>query len=92
MRSAVFIDNQVSASASVVEVNARDRVGLLYAMLRAFDECGLTVMTAHIATYGQLAVDVFYVKDGYGHKLTHTARQAQLQQTLRAAIGDTETQ
>lgn len=91
VRPAVFIDNQVSASASVVEVNARDRVGLLYAMLRAFDECGLTVMTAHIATYGQLAVDVFYVKDGYGHKLTHTARQAQLQQTLRDAIGGTET-
>lgn len=92
VRSAVFIDNQVSASASVVEVNARDRVGLLYAILRAFDECGLTVMTAHIATYGQLAVDVFYVKDGYGHKLTHAARQAQLQQMLREAIDGTENQ
>lgn len=86
VRTAVIIDNRVSASASVVEVNARDRVGLLYAMLRAFDECGLQVMTAHIATYGQLAVDVFYVKDGYGHKVTHHARQSQLEQALRQAI------
>ena len=86
LRAGVFIDNRVSASASVVEVNARDRVGLLYAMLQAMDRCGLQVMTAHINTYGQLAVDVFYVKDGYGHKLTHTAKQNQLQDALRAAI------
>lgn len=86
VRPAVFIDNQVSHSASVVEVNARDRVGLLYAMLRAMDEGGLQVMTAHINTYGQLAVDVFYVKDGYGHKLTHTVRQAQVRDALLAAI------
>lgn len=84
VRPAVFIDNQVSHSASVVEVNARDRVGLLYAMLRAMDENGLQVMTAHINTYGQLAVDVFYVKDGYGHKLTHAARQSKLREALLA--------
>lgn len=88
VRNAVFIDNRVSASASVVEVNARDRVGLLYAMLRAFDECGLQVLTAHINTYGQLAVDVFYVKDSYGHKITHLARQSQLEMALRAAVGE----
>lgn len=86
VRSAVIIDNRVSASASVVEVNARDRVGLLYAILRAFDACGMQVMTAHINTYGQLAVDVFYVKDSYGHKITHHARQSQLEQALRDAI------
>lgn len=88
IRSGVFIDNQVSAAASVIEVNARDRIGLLHAMLRALDDCQLQVMTAHIATYGQLAVDVFYVKDAYGHKLTHYARQAQVQQALLDAVRD----
>jgi [protein-PII] uridylyltransferase len=86
VRTGVFIDNGVSHSASVVEVNARDRVGLLVALLRAMDDCGLQVMTAHINTYGQLAVDVFYVKDSYGHKLNHQAKQAQLRDALRAAI------
>ena len=90
VRSGVFIDNQASSTASVVEVNARDRVGLLHDMLRAFDACQLTVLTAHIATYGQLAVDVFYVKDAYGHKLTHGAKQAQLQQLLTHAIEPTK--
>lgn len=86
VRTGVYIDNRVSHSASVVEVNAQDRVGLLFAMLRAMDVCGLQVMTAHINTYGQLAVDVFYVKDSYGHKLTHSAKQAQLHDALREAI------
>lgn len=91
VRTRVFIDNQVSHSASVVEVNARDRVGLLFSMLRAMDTCGLQVMTAHINTYGQLAVDVFYVKDSYGHKLTHTAKQAQVREALMTAIEEGET-
>lgn len=90
LRPGVFIDNNVSASASVIEINARDRVGLLHDMLRTLDENALQVLTAHINTYGQLAVDVFYVKDAYGHKLTHNARQAQLQQTLLNVIGATE--
>lgn len=89
VRSGVFIDNNVSASASVVEVNARDRVGLLHDILQAFDACQLSVLTAHIATYGQMAVDVFYVKDPYGHKITHYARQAQLQQLLAHAMDQT---
>lgn len=90
IRSFALIDNQVSASASVIEVNARDRVGLLHAILRALDDCQLQVMTAHIATYGQRAVDVFYVKDAYGHKITHYAKQAQVQQALLAAIAPQE--
>lgn len=84
----VFIDNQLSATATVVEVNARDRLGLLYDMLGALDACGVQVMTAHIATYGKKAVDVFYVKDAYGIKIIHRAKLAQLQQALLAACGE----
>lgn len=87
IHGSVFIDNQVSESASVIEINARDRLGLLYDILTAMNDCQLQVRTAHIATYGQLAVDVFYVKDAYGHKLTHTAKQTQVRQVLLAASG-----
>ncbi|MEJ0009951.1 MAG: [protein-PII] uridylyltransferase [Alphaproteobacteria bacterium] len=85
VRPAVFIGNEVSAESSVVEVNALDRLGLLYDMLGALAECGLTVTTAHIATYGAKAVDVFYVRDAYGHKVIHRDKLAQLQQALLAA-------
>ncbi len=84
----VFIDNQVSASASVVEVNARDRLGLLYDILGALAECGLQVMTAHIATYGKKAVDVFYIKDAYGMKVIHRMKMEQVQQVLMRACGE----
>ncbi len=86
IEASVYIDNQVSAQASVIEVNARDRLGLLYDILGALEACGLQVLTAHIATYGVRAVDVFYVKDNFGHKIIHRDKQAQLQRTLLAAI------
>ncbi len=83
---AVFIDNTVSAQATTIEINARDRQGLLYDILGAMEACQLQVMTAHIATYGTKAVDVFYVKDAFGLQLHHPAKRAQVQQQLMEAI------
>ncbi len=83
----VFVDNHISATASVVEVNARDRLGLLYDILGALADCQLQVMTAHIATYGKKAVDVFYVKDAYGIKVIHQTKRTELQRSLLAACG-----
>lgn len=82
----VFIDNKVSAQATVIEVNARDRLGLLYDILGAMEACQLQVMSAHIATYGQKAVDVFYVKDAYGIKLDHRTKLAQTHRVLMEAL------
>jgi [protein-PII] uridylyltransferase len=80
----VFIDNQASSDASVIEVNARDRLGLLYDILGGLQDCQLQLVSAQLATYGTKAVDVFYVKDAYGHKLVHTARLADVQRQLLA--------
>jgi [protein-PII] uridylyltransferase len=84
----VFVDNEVSATASVIEVNARDRIGLLYDILGALNDCQLQVMTAHIATYGKKAIDVFYVKDAYGIKIIHTTKLAHVERALLAACGE----
>lgn len=78
VRTEVFFDNDISPSASVIEINARDRLGLLYDILGAMEAAGLQVMSAHISTHGSMAVDVFYVKDNYGHKLRHTAKQKEV--------------
>lgn len=88
VESSVFIDNQVSAVASVIEVNARDRLGLLYDILGAINDCQLQVMTTHVATYGKKAVDVFYVKDAFGIKVIHRNKLAEIQQKLLAACGN----
>ncbi len=81
----IFFDNQGSAEATVVEINARDRLGLLYDILGALEACQLQVVTAHIATYGQKAVDVFYVKNAYGMKITHPTKLASVQHALLVA-------
>jgi [protein-PII] uridylyltransferase len=65
----VSIDNALSNVATIIEISARDRLGLLYDLLSGFEECGLHVMSAQLATYGRKAVDVFYAQDRNGHKI-----------------------
>jgi [protein-PII] uridylyltransferase len=82
----VRFDNAASAAATVVEVEAADRPGLLYDITRAIFEAGLSISSAMVATYGEKAVDVFYVRDAYGHKIANRERlngiEAQLLQGL----------
>ena len=55
--------------ATVIEVECLDRPGLLYDVTQALFESGLSISTSMVATYGERAVDVFYVRDGFGHKI-----------------------
>ena len=65
----VLIAEQASTRTTVVEVNARDRPGLLARLAYAIHASGHAVHSAHIATYGERAVDVFYVTGSDGRKL-----------------------
>jgi [protein-PII] uridylyltransferase len=65
----VAIAERASTRTTVVEVNARDRPALLAALAAAIHQCGLTIHSAHIATYGERAVDVFYLTGPGGTKL-----------------------
>ena len=86
---AVFVDNGLSAEATVIEVNARDRIGLFYDILGALDHCRLQLVSAQLATYGTKAVDVFYVKNAYGHKILHPAKLAEIERHLLAVCAGT---
>ena len=77
----VAIPERASSRTTVVEVNALDRPGLLARLARAIHRCRLEIHSAHIATYGERAVDVFYVSNSKGRKLSTT----QLDE-LRAAV------
>jgi [protein-PII] uridylyltransferase len=69
----------------VVEVNARDRAALLYALAYGLFQSKVTIHSAHIATYGERAVDTFYVTDLLGAKITAPARLKSLEKRLLEA-------
>ena len=77
----VVIAERASSRTTVVEVNALDRIALLAALARAIHDCGHRIHSAHIATYGERAVDVFYLTRSDGKKL-----DADESDRLRAAL------
>ncbi len=81
----VMIDNRASNRQTVIEVNARDRPALLYALANALFESKVTIRSAHIATYGERAVDTFYVNDLTGDKVISEARLKDIEKRLLAA-------
>ena len=84
----VLIDNSASDTHTVIEVNGRDRPGLLHDLTRALFVSRLSIHSAQIATYGERAVDVFYVKDVYGLKVTHPQRIEAIKGAVMEALGD----
>ncbi|HEY0311893.1 MAG TPA: [protein-PII] uridylyltransferase [Allosphingosinicella sp.] len=88
---AVFIDPHASTRYTVVEVNARDRAALLSGLARALYEGRAAIHSAHIATYGERAVDVFYLTDiATGEKIDSPTRLKSLQTRLLKAAGGGE--
>ena len=82
----VLIDNNASDTFTVIEVNGRDRPGFLHVVTRALTRCSLQIATAHITTYGERAVDVFYVKDLFGLKVLNQEKLKQISQTVEQSI------
>jgi [protein-PII] uridylyltransferase len=71
----VHLDNTSSDFATVIEVGASDRLGLLYDITRTLAELGLDVHLAKVATYEGRVVDSFYVRDGMGRKLSEDVEE-----------------
>ena len=82
----VLIDNKASSLHTVIEINARDRPGLLYDVTRALSRLGLSIASAHITTYGERAVDVFYVKDVFGLKIDHETKLERIRAELMPVL------
>ena len=83
----VLVDNKASAHDTVIEVNGRDRPGLLYDLTQALSKLQLMIHGARIATYGERAVDVFYVQDALGDKIEAPARLERIRTRLLEALG-----
>jgi [protein-PII] uridylyltransferase len=82
----VVVDNRASNTHTVIEVNGRDRPGLLHDVTAAISDEALQIASAHVTTYGVRAVDVFYVKDVFGLKVENERKLTQLREALLAAL------
>ncbi len=82
----VLVTNAWSDEFTVLEVSGLDRPGLLYDLTNAISNLNLNIASAHIVTFGERAVDVFYVTDLIGHKISSVARQNRIKQTLIEAF------
>ncbi|MFQ8432245.1 [protein-PII] uridylyltransferase [Amaricoccus sp. W119] len=82
----IRFDNIGSDLYTIIEVETRDRPGLLHDLARTLTANNISIASAIIATYGEQAVDVFYVKDLFGLKLHAESRRRALENRLRAAI------
>jgi len=82
----VLVDNRASSSHTVIEVNGRDRPGLLYELTRELTRLNLQISSAKISTYGEKVVDVFYVKNLFGHKVEQPAKLSEIQKSLEAVL------
>jgi [protein-PII] uridylyltransferase len=86
VRPIVIFDNKASNRFTVIEVGARDRPALLSMLARALFESRLIVHSAHIATYGERAVDTFYVTDVLGEKIDNETRMKTIEKKLLEAV------
>lgn len=84
----VLIDNRASNRFTVIEINAQDRPALLNRLAYALFQSKVTLHSAHVATYGERAVDTFYVTDLLGTKIENKTRLKALEKRLlEAAAG-----
>ncbi|RJL25029.1 [protein-PII] uridylyltransferase [Bailinhaonella thermotolerans] len=82
----VTVLDDASHTATVVEVRAHDRPGLLWRVGRALGECGLDVRAARVETLGAEAVDVFYVVDRAGEPVEDPGRRDEVRKQVLAAL------
>ena len=85
----VLIDNRASNRFTVIEVNARDRPALLHQLAHGLFQSKVTIHSAHVATYGERAVDTFYLTDLIGDKIAGAARLKAIERRLLEAAAGT---
>jgi [protein-PII] uridylyltransferase len=80
----VTINNHWSNRYTVVEVTGLDRPGLLYELTTTLSKLNLNIASAHVATFGERVVDVFYITDLTGAQIAAPTRQAAIKRPLLA--------
>jgi [protein-PII] uridylyltransferase len=90
VRTRVVVDDRASPKHTVIEVFARDRPGLLFALAHCVHALGLTIASSKINTEGHQVADVFYVSDANGEKITEPGRVRVVRDRILAAVERTQ--
>ena len=86
--SRVIVDNMVSNSQTIIEVNCKNKPGLLYKLTKEIKDLNLQIQSSSVSTYGNSAVDVFYVKDVFGMKIESEKRINLIKKNIELALLD----
>lgn len=84
----VLIDSEASATYTLIEVNGRDRPGLLFDLTSTLTALKLQIGSAKVSTFGERVVDVFYVKDLFGLKVENANRINEIRTTLLDVLAE----
>ena len=84
----VEINNTSVDTATIIDVFAYDKAGLLYAIAKKIFELKLDVNYACISTYAHQVIDVLYVTDESGHKIRNKDQLAEIQRAVLKATKD----
>jgi [protein-PII] uridylyltransferase len=84
----VTVDNRTSEEFTVIDVFTQDRVGLLFAITHTFFKLGLSIHLARISTNADQALDVFYVSDREGKKITDIEHMRELRSILTEKVDE----
>ena len=86
MPTNITFDNEGAEIHTIIEIETRDRLGLLYDLAKTLSDNYISISSAIIATFGEQAVDTFYVKDLFGLKLHSLSKREKLEHKLKEAI------
>jgi [protein-PII] uridylyltransferase len=84
----VRINNETANNATIVDVFAYDKLGLLYRITKKIYKLGLDLRFARVATYGHQVIDVFYVTDADGNKIRNLNQIQIIKQELYDTVTD----
>jgi len=82
----VVANNNAHPASTILELQAPDKLGLLYHLLRAISHGGIVIKAARIATESRAALDVFYLGDRFGAKITDHTDLLRLERRIRTAV------
>jgi len=83
----IAIDNKTHPTYTLIEIQAPDRIGLLYDVLSCLDRENILIPLSRINTQAGAAIDTLYVVDGSTHaKITDSNRIQMIQQHLKSTI------
>lgn len=82
----VRIDNTMSEDFTVIELQTRDRIGLLHDIFITLADLGLATVHARICTEMGAAIDTLYVTWAAGGKVNESQKHAEIKQRLGEII------